>query len=40
VVRSAIENASSIASLMLTTEVMITRIDEDGDKAKVQGAVI
>jgi len=40
VTRSALENAASIASLMLTTEVMITRIDDDGDKAKVQGAVI
>jgi chaperonin GroEL len=40
VVRSALENAASIAGLMLTTEVMITRIDEEGDKAKVAGAVI
>jgi chaperonin GroEL len=40
VTRSALENASSIAGLMLTTEVMITRIDDEGDKAKVQGAVI
>jgi chaperonin GroEL len=40
VTRSALENAASIASLMLTTEVMITRIDDEGDKSKVQGAVI
>jgi chaperonin GroEL len=40
VTRSALENAASIAGLMLTTEVMITRIDDDGDKSKVQGAVI
>ncbi len=40
VTRSALENAASIASLMLTTEVMITRIDDDGDKSKVSGAVI
>ena len=29
VTRSALQNASSIASLMLTTEVMITKIDEE-----------
>jgi chaperonin GroEL len=40
VTRSALENAASIAGLMLTTEVMITRIDDDGDKSKVAGAVI
>jgi chaperonin GroEL len=40
VVRNALENAASIASLMLTTEVLITRIDTEGDKARVQGAVI
>jgi len=39
VTRSALQNASSIASLMLTTEVMVTRIDEDEPKSKVQGAV-
>jgi chaperonin GroEL len=38
VTRSALTNASSIAGLMLTTEVMITKIeDEPGNK--VQGAV-
>ncbi len=39
VTRSALQNASSIAGLMLTTEVMVTKIDEDEPKSKVQGAV-
>src|SRR5947209_2475793 len=39
VTRSALQNASSIASLMLTTEVMITKIDEDDKKSRVTGAV-
>ncbi len=39
VTRSALQNAASIASLMLTTEVMITKIDEDEKGNKVQGAV-
>jgi len=39
VTRSALENAASIASLMLTTEVMITKIEEDEPKSKVAGAV-
>jgi chaperonin GroEL len=39
VTRSALTNAASIASLMLTTEVMITKIDEDEPANKVQGAV-
>ncbi|AWM35994.1 60 kDa chaperonin [Gemmata obscuriglobus] len=39
VTRSALTNAASIASLMLTTEVMITRIDEDDKKSKVTGAI-
>jgi chaperonin GroEL len=38
VTRSALENAASIAGLMLTTEVMITKIDEEAGN-KVQGAV-
>ena len=29
VTRSALQNAASIAGLMLTTEVMVTKIDED-----------
>lgn len=37
---SALTNASSIAGLMLTTEVMVTRIDEDEpEKSKVVGAI-
>jgi chaperonin GroEL len=39
VTRSALQNAASIASLMLTTEVMITKIEEDEPANKVQGAV-
>ncbi len=39
VTRSALVNASSIAGLMLTTEVMITKIEEDEPANKVQGAV-
>jgi chaperonin GroEL len=39
VARSALQNAASIAGLMLTTEVMVTRIDEDDKKKPVAGAV-
>jgi chaperonin GroEL len=39
VTRSALQNAASIASLMLTTEVLITKIDEEEPGSKVQGAV-
>jgi chaperonin GroEL len=39
VTRSALTNAASIAGLMLTTEVMVTKIDEDEPKNKVAGAV-
>lgn len=41
VVRSALQNASSIAGLMLTTEVMITKIDDDEPKGsqKAEGVV-
>jgi len=38
VTRSALQNAASIAGLMLTTEVMVTKIDEDEPKSKVVGA--
>ena len=38
VTRTALQNAASIASLMLTTEVMVTKIDEE-EGGKVQGAV-
>ena len=39
VTRSALTNAASIAGLMLTTEVMITKIDEDEPANKVQGSI-
>jgi chaperonin GroEL len=39
VTRSALQNAASIAGLMLTTEVMVTKIEEDEPGGKVAGAV-
>jgi chaperonin GroEL len=39
VTRTALQNAASIAGLMLTTEVMVTKIDEDDKKSRVSGAV-
>ena len=41
VVRSALRNAASIAGLMLTTEVLVTRTDEAGGdkKAQVEGSI-
>jgi len=41
VVTSALSNAASIAGLMLTTEVLVTRTDdlEGGAKSKVEGSV-
>jgi len=39
VTRSALQNASSIAGLMLTTEVMVTKIDADEPGNKVSGAI-
>jgi len=40
VTKSALSNAASIAALMLTTEVMITKIDEDQPKGgKVAGSI-
>ena len=41
VVISALSNAASIAALMLTTQVCVTRTDdlEGGKKAKIEGAV-
>ena len=39
VTKSALTNAASIAGLMLTTEVMVTKIDEDDKKSKVSGSV-
>ena len=39
VTRLALQNAASIAGLMLTTEVMITKIDEEEPRSKVAGAI-
>jgi chaperonin GroEL len=39
VTRTALQNAASIAGLMLTTEVMITKIDDEEAGGKVAGAV-
>ena len=39
VTRSALQNAASIAGLMLTTEVMITKIDDDNKKSRILGAI-
>src|SRR5262249_46080029 len=39
VTRSALQNAASIAGLMLTTEVMVTKIDEEEPKNRVAGAI-
>jgi chaperonin GroEL len=40
VTRTALQNASSIAGLMLTTEVMVTKVDEEEPGGgKVAGAV-
>jgi chaperonin GroEL len=39
VTRNALQNAASIAGLMLTTEVLVTRLDEDEKKKPVVGAI-
>jgi chaperonin GroEL len=39
VTRSALQNAASIAGLMLTTEVLVTKIDEEEPASKVHGAI-
>ena len=39
VTKSALQNAASIAGLMLTTEVMITKIDEEESANKGHGAI-
>ena len=39
VVASALTNAASIAGLMLTTQVLVTKIDEDEEKSQVEGSV-
>src|SRR5437773_909822 len=38
VVRSALQNAASIASLLLTTEAVISQIPEEHDRAAMPGA--
>ncbi len=39
-VRTALENAASIAGLMLTTETLVTDLDkEDKEKRRVEGSV-
>jgi len=39
VTRTALQNAASIAGLMLTTEVMVTDYDKEEDEAPTEGAV-
>ena len=40
VVRTALANAASIAGLMLTTETLVTNLEqEDKDKHRVEGSV-
>ncbi len=40
VVRTALANAASIAGLLLTTEVMVTNLeDEDKERQRVEGSV-
>jgi chaperonin GroEL len=40
VVRTALENAASIAALMLTTETLVTDLEaEDKKKVQVEGSV-
>lgn len=39
VTKSALQNSASISGLMLTTEVLITKIDEEEPKGKVHGAI-
>ncbi len=40
VTRCALQNAASIASLLLTTECMVTEYDDDEDTEKVEAAVV
>jgi len=37
--RTALQNAASIAGLMLTTDVMVTELKEDDDEDPVEGSV-
>jgi chaperonin GroEL len=40
VTRTALQNAASVAGLLLTTDVMVTDFDDDEDAEKINGAVI
>ena len=39
VVRTALENAASIAGLMLTTETLVTDLNKEDKKTRVEGSV-
>ena len=39
VVKNALKNAASISGLMLTTQVLVTKNDDDGDKSQAEGIV-
>ncbi len=39
VARTALQNAASIAGLMLTTDVMVTELKEDDEEAPVEGSI-
>ena len=38
--RTALQNAASVAGLLLTTDLMVTDLDEDEDAEKIHGAVV
>ncbi len=39
VVRTALENAASIAGLMLTTETLVTDLNKEDKKTRIEGSV-
>ncbi len=39
VVRTALQNAASIAGLLLTTETLVTELEKDDKKKTIEGAV-
>ena len=39
VVKNALKNAASISGLMLTTQVLVTKNDDDGDESQAEGIV-
>ena len=39
VVRTALQNAASIAGLLLTTETLVTDLEKDDKKRMIEGAV-